>query len=662
MTRAWRVSSALMLLWWLPTAAAQAQSTSDLKRMSLQDLMDLEITTFSRDSERTSDVPAAVHVITQDDIRRSGATSLPEALRLAPGIQVSRLDASRYAIGIRGFPDRLSRAVLVMIDGRVVYSPLFAGTYWEVQDTLFEDIDRIEVIRGPGGTLWGPNAVNGIINVITKPSADTQGVIVSATMGSRLVGPFSARLGGAIGESLRWRAYAKGRDVRPQFRQGGPDYDHWRMVQGGLRADWTLDQNRTLTVQGDTYTATQGQQLALASFTPPFSETLVRRSTLTGGNLLARFSGDLAQGQFHVQTYYDRTTRDERPVREVRDTFDLYFQHRPRPAARNDFIWGASSRITSSTLDTVGLTTFTPAARTDGLHGVFAQDDISLVPARLRLVVGGRLDHNAYSAWEFQPTARAMWTLTERHSLIGAVTRAVRTPSQVEHDYATTSVASPAQPAFVRLQPNTAFGPERVTAYELGYRGQPHRTAQITMSSFYNRLDDVLSTELLTPFVETTPPPARVILPVTFANGLHGDSRGFELTTDWRPTAWLRTSGSYSFARIRLTRSPGSADVSQERRGEGLTPHHQAQVQTSVDAPHALQFDWMWRYVSALPAGAVPSYSTSDVRVSWQPRRHVEVAIVGQNLHDAHHLEWPSGLGPNVEIRRSVYASLTWRK
>jgi iron complex outermembrane recepter protein len=280
----------------------------------------------------------------------------------------------------------------------------------------------------------------------------------------------------------------------------------------------------------------------------------------------------------------------------------------------------------------------------------------------LRLIAGTKVEHNAYSGFEIQPSARLVWNKNASDSLFAAVTRAVRTPSRVETDYTTISLSSPAVPAFVLLRPNPGFVPEKVIAYELGYRFQPFSRMYATASAFVNQLEDVLSTELLTPFVETTPPPARLVLPVTFANTLHGNSHGAELTMDWRTTSWLRTTANYSYLQIQLSRDPGSADVSQERRGEGQSPNHQVQAQASLDLPSHFQFDWIWRYVSTLPAAGIPAYNTSDARLGWQVGPGLEIALVGKNLHDNHHLEWPSGAGGNVQIQRSVYVGVTWRQ
>lgn len=643
-------------------AGAQELLAQDLKRLSLEELLGVEVSTAMRVPESTMATPAAVFVLTQDDIRRSGATSLPELLRLAPGLQVAEQDAARYAIGIRGFADRLARSMLVLMDGRAVYSPLFAGTYWESQDTLLEDIERIEIVRGPGGTLWGANAVNGIINVITKRAQDTQGPLVTATLGSQTGGPVAARYGRSAGTHGSVRAYAKGFSREAQFHTPASDDDAWHMTQVGARGDWTLGPSRMLTVQGDAYAGALGQRYTVPLTSPPFAASFTRDAAIAGGNVLARWTAPLGGGEYQVQAFYDRTHRDERPVAETRDTFDLDFQHRRQVGRRHGLVWGAGYRVSDGRITAVAPTAFVPASRSDSLFTAFVQDDITLRRDRLRLIAGAKLLHNDYSGVELQPSGRLLFTIAPSQALFAAVTRAVRTPSRVETDYTTTSLANPAVPAFVRLQPDPQFEAEVLTAYEAGYRVRTVPTLYVTASAFFNDLDHTLSTELLSPVVETAPAPSRLILPVTFANGLHGNSHGLELTGDLRPVPWWRATLNYSVVRIQMTRNPGSTDVSQERHYEGASPRHQLQFTSALDLPHRLSLDWFLRHVSAFPAGPVPAYTTSNVRVSWRAHPRLEVAIVGQNLHGDHHLEWPSGAGGNVEIRRSAQVSVTWRR
>jgi len=638
------------------TRDGAAQTTvQTLKRLSLEELMRVEVSTVSRTPEATATLPAAVFVITQDDIRRSGATTLPEALRLAPGIQVAQIDAARYAIGMRGFPDRLARSMLVLMDGRAVYSPLFAGTYWEVQETLLEDVDRIEVIRGPGGTLWGANAVNGIINIVTRSAADSQGLLLSASGGPDMRGPLGVRYGWQAGSRGHARVYFRGTDRDSQARAGD---DPWRLAQGGFRGDWTLAGQRRLTVQGDAYAAALGQQYPVFTDAFPYSRMAQRTAPLSGGNVLARVSGPWREGRFQLQSYLDRTVRIERPVGERRHTFDVDFQVQRRAWSRHDLVAGAGFRVTSGAITATAPSAFVPRVRTDRLYSALVQDDVALMP-RLRVVGGVKVEHNAYSGIVVQPSGRFTWTMDGAQTLVGSVTRAQRIPSRVETDYTTASVSNPALPSFVRLLPNPDFQPESLVAYEAGYRVRAAGTAFLTASLFYNDLDRILSTELKPAFVEVEPAPARLILPVTFANGLQGQSHGVEVTGDVRPARWWRFTGNYSHLRIALSRKAGSTDVSQERRNEGLSPRHQVQLTSSFDLPREVSLDWFVRYASALRVGPVPAYATSNLRVTWSPTPGLEVAVVGLNLHDARHTEWNAGSA--VPLRRSGYVNVTWR-
>ena len=638
------------------SSAALAQTPEELKRMSLEDLMNVKVTTASKIPEAAADVPAAVFVITQEDIRRSGARSIPEVLRLAPGLQVARINGGTWAIGIRGFADRLARSVLVLIDGRAVYSPLFAGTYWETQDTLLADIDRIEIIRGPGGTLWGANAVNGIINIITKSATETKGTYVGAGAGSEERAFGAVRYGRVTGSGAI-RAYVKGFDRGPEFHPGGANkYDGLHFGQGGFRGDWNLAPNRTVTLQGDAYDGRLGERPTLALYTPPFAVTSNLDAPLSGANVLTRYvAGAPTGGTFQLQAYYDRTNRDEIPIGESRDTVDLDAQQTLRRWEHQTVTWGAGYRLSSGRITAVAPSGMDPARRTDHLFSVFAQDEIA-VTTGFRVTVGSKFEHNSYSGFEAQPTVRALWTIDRANTIWGAVTRAVRTPSRVETDYTTTSFVN-AAPTFVRLLPNPGFESEKLIAYELGYRVRAGSRLYVTSSAFFNDLRDTLGTDLLSRFVERGTPD-RLILPVEFANSLHGNSQGAEITSDYRPKPWWRVTGNYSYVFVSMSRNPGSQDVSQERHYESAIPHHQLQAGTSFDVSQ-WSFNWLLRHVSELHAPTIPAYTASDVTVSWQMMPRLELSLVGEDLFDAHHVEWPSG---GIEIQRSVYAAFTWRR
>ena len=635
------------------TASAQLVA-QDLRRLSLEELMQVEVTTVSRTAQAGTVAPAAVFVITQEDIRRAGVTSIVEALRLAPGVHVARIDANKWAVGIRGFPDRLSRSMLVMIDGRAVYSPLFAGTYWEVQDTFLPDVERIEVIRGPGGTLWGANAVNGIINIITKSAAATRGGVMDAGVGSSDRVGMGFRYGGAIGGRTHYRAYAKFYDRGP-FADGR-DFDDSRMGQAGFRVDRAAGAGRSLTVQGDLYVGEAGQQSQLTTYAPPALRSLDGDAELAGGNLLARWVLPRAR----LQAFYDRTSRREPTFRELRDTFDVDFQHSLVRGRRHELLWGAGFRLSAGAIESVETQRFLPDDRTDTLLTAFVQDEIVVSRERLRLTFGAKFEHNDYSGFEAQPSGRLVWTPDAEQAVVVSVTRAVRTPSRVEHDFERTALLDPRQPLFLRLQPNKTFVPEKLVAYEAGYRVRPARRLYLTASAFFNHVTDILSTEAGPIFVEPSPPPPHRVLPIVFANGLHGHTHGLEATADLRVASWLRWTAAYSYLRVELSRDADSRDSSQERRGENLSPRNQLVTQASFDLPGGWEVDWLLRSVGELRTFGVPTYTTFDVRVGYRVNDRLDISIIGRDLHHERHLEFPGGGAGNVEVPRSVFARAIW--
>lgn len=639
---------------------AAAQDYQALKRLSLEELGRIEVTTVSRSPDSLTRTPAAVYVITQDEIHRSGATSIPEALRLAPGVQVARIDASRWSIGIRGFAGPLNRSVLVLIDGRAVYDPLFAGTYWDVQDTLLEDIDRIEVIRGPGGTLWGANAINGIISIITRAASETGGTVVSGLGGSAAHASSGFRYGGTS-DRISYRAYGKAKHRGSGFHANGGNHDHWLAGRGGFRVDNSLARGGMLTVQGDLYRARSGRVGISTTYASPFTVAARYDAKLSGANALVRWSSpSTASSPFQLQAYYDRTNREEIPITERRDTLDVDFQQTRKHWLRQELVWGLGYRVTSARVDAVAPTRFVPDARADQLSSAFVQDTATLVPGRLRVSAGAKLEHNSYSGFELQPSGRVVWTPNAANTVFGSITRAVRTPAPVETDYTTASFAGVNQGLgiFVRLHPNSAFVSEKLIAHEIGYRVQPVTSMHVTISSFYNQLADIVSSELLTPFLELAPAPPHLILPVQFANGLNGHSAGAEVTADVRARSWWRVTANYSFLRVALSKIATSNDTSARRMHEGGSPRHQVQVRSSLDLPGRWSADWFLRYASNLVSGPVPGYATSNARIAWQLTPRLEFAVVGESLHHAHHPEW-SG---NVEVPRSAYLNVTWRR
>ncbi len=663
-----KVLPLLLLAGLVPVSRGDAADNSEttgkrLTQVSLEQLGEIEVTTASKVPVKAIRTPAAIYVVTQEDIRRSGATSIPEALRFVPGVEVARIDSNTWSLGMRGFGSSLSRSVLVLIDGRSVYTPLFAGVYWQVQDTLLEDVERIEVIRGPGGTIWGANAVNGVINIITKNAKDTRGMLVSTGGGNLDQGFANFRYGAGNDESFNYRIYGKTFTRGPEFHPDRRQFDDWRMGQLGFRADWDLRKHDTLTLQGDLYNGDAGQRVGINSYSPPYMANVEQNVELGGGNLLGRWKRVLGEGSdIQLQTYYDRTNRKQANFAESRDTFDIDFVHRFALPFRQDFLWGAGVRLSSgNTTQVVPTVAFTPNHFTDKLYSAFVQDDIAVVPNKFSLTFGSKFLHNSYSGFEVEPGARVLWTPSPQQAVWAAVTRAVRTPSRVEEDLQLTGLLAPDPLTFYRITGDRKFSSENLLGYEVGYRSLVKPRFYVDLAAFYNNYDHLLSIEPGAPYSETSPPPPHTVVPFFFRNGLLGKTSGLEIAPDWTPNGWWRLRGSYSYLYMDLKKHSGSVDTTTAASTQGSSPHHQIVVQSSFDLPKKLEFDQIFRYVSALPAQRVGAYGTADVRFSWRASRSLELSVVGQNLFQPHHAEFGGDPGSLVGMRRSAYAKITWQ-
>ena len=486
------------------------QPANPVKSLSLEQLGNVEVTTASREPEQVWKTSAAIYVITQEDIRRSGATTIPSALRLAPGVEVARIDSNRWSIGIRGFGSRLSRDVLVLVDGRTVYTTLLAGTYWEVQNVLMDDIDRIEVIRGPGATIWGPNAVNGVINIITRSAKDTHGTLVSVTSGTVDQGIVNVRYGAGNGRGLDYRIYGLGFVRGPEYHTNHQNYDSWRNIQGGFRVDYAPDTRNSFTVQGDIYDEGAGESVTATSYTPPYSQIINGTARLSGGNILAQWHRRFGEGNdFQLQAYYDRTNRHEPNFADLRDTFDVDFLDRFPLPARQELTWGVGARISRGTNPTIvsGLV-FLPNTRTDQLFTGFLQDDIALLPNRLSLSLGTKLLKTNYTGLQLQPSVRLLWTPTSTQTLWAAFTHALRTPSAAERAFYLSGFIgidpTSGLPFFARFSANPDFRSEELNGYEIGYRRLVGKQFYFDLAAFYNHYSSLFSEDILgPPFIES---------------------------------------------------------------------------------------------------------------------------------------------------------------
>jgi iron complex outermembrane receptor protein len=668
----------LGLFWLAGTVHAEP---ADLTELSLEELMKIEVTTVSKKSQKLSNAPAAVYVITQEDIRRSGVTSLPEALRLVPGIEVARIDSSKWAISSRGFNGRFANKLQVLIDGRSVYTPTFSGVYWEVQDLPLGDVERIEVIRGPGATLWGSNAVNGIVNVITKRAEDTQGGRLTLGGGTYEKRFGSLRYGARLGERIYGRAYVKG-FARGDFDQmnGGPSQDDWEQYRGGFRVDGEADAGDRLTLQGDVYRGELDQKLVLPMTTPPYSNTAGQRANVSGANLLGRWIKPLgAASEFTVQAYYDHAYRNESFLTEQRDTFDLDAQYHFQPWESHDVVWGASYRWSRVDYSHHYPAFFDLSHPVRQLFGGYLQDEITLVPDTLKFTLGAKLEHNDFTGIEGQPNFRLLWKPNEQHRVWGAISRAVRIPSFAEDS--ATLVGFVAAPG-TRLNPTPlpaevvglgggGFRAEVLWAYELGYRFMPRADFSVDAALFYNGYQHLRSQEAQPPVLVGGSSGLAIQMPNRFGNTLLGETYGAEIAVDWRPLDHWQLQLNYSYLRAQLGFAPGSADNFSADPTQGAAPRQRASLRSSLTPVREVDFDLWLRYVDALPstgfpadmmAVRIPAYVTLDARLAWRPLNGLELSLVGQNLLDPRHPEYGQELYPPVlsQVPRSVYGKIEW--
>jgi iron complex outermembrane receptor protein len=638
-------------------------STDVLRDMTLEELTNVDISTASRKPEKLFGTAAAVYVITRDDILRSGATSIPEALRLAPGVEVARVGSHSWAVSVRGFNGDLSNKLLVLMDGRSVYSPLYAGVFWDVQDTLLEDVDRIEVVEGPGGTLWGANAVNGVINIFTRSAHETRGALLEAGAGNEEQGFGALRYGGQIGETGDGRAYIKAFQIDDSKRlDAGDATDRWEMTRGGFRTDWGApDAADSLTIQGDIY---DGKERGV--FTDEFTLGTVPAGVFTddtqvrGGNLLGRWNRQLAaNSDITLQLYYDATTREiPSTFNERRHTIDLDFQHRLPLGTNNDILWGVGFRTTSDELHNTLFATFDPDDRTDNTYSAFVQDTIGLGSDRILLTLGSKFEHNDYTGYEVQPNVRLSWLVDSSQTLWAAVSRAVRIPSRLDADLHLTaplSIPGIPFPLYIQVNGNDAFDSEKLLAYEAGYRIRFGDSVSFDLATFYNDYDKLQTTEPELPVLVLAPPLPYIALPNSLDNEMRGDTYGATLSANWNVLSNWRLHLQYSWFDMQLHITADSQNVTAENAA-GNSPERQWAIRSFLDLPDNLSLYVDARYVDDLPNQDIPSYTAVDASIRWTTGNQLTVSLTGQNLFDDRHPEFGGG----NEIERSVFGSATW--
>ena len=646
-------------------ASSPQAEEQQLKSLSLAELGQVRITSTSKQPEEVWRTPAPVFVLTSEDIRRSGATNLPDLLRMVPGVQVSRSQSDEWAVGIRGFASNFSKGLLVMIDGRSVYTPLFEGVYWDVQDLVLADIDRIEVIRGPAGAVWGLNAVNGIINIVTKDAKDTQGTMASALGGGaveRFIG--EAQQGWRLPRQyLTARIYAKGFNRGPEINPGGNPYDTWHQERGGFRADWTPNARDHVTAEADVYQGESGGQNTIGRFFPPRQQIVQGGQPVSGGDFIVRWDRTLsASRNFYLEAYFDRTNRKTLQFGETRDTFDVDFVDHVGDLPRQDLIFGGGLRESPSNLvQLYRSVNFSPNQLTDYIYSGFVQDRIAIVPERLDAVLGTKIEDNNYSGVGVEPSARLLWTATPHRTLWAGVARALRIPGRLDQDLLLIGNAAPSPPTFVAIHGNPNFKPEVLISWEAGYRQLFGKSLYADVALFHNQHDNLESYgEPLFVITQPTNPYPYTQLNVTFANGIRGVTNGLELAPDWRPFDWWELRGTYSHTGMELHSKPGFNQAAYIATYEGQSPDHIATVQSLFTLPHGVHIDPDYRYMSALPANKIPGYQTADLHLSWKFARHLTLFGDGRNLLQPSHLEFPGDNGNAVRIRRSLYGGIRW--
>jgi iron complex outermembrane receptor protein len=661
LNKVWSLLAGLCLA--VPAWPQISSNPADLSGKSIQDLMNIEVTSVSKKAQKLSQVAAAIFVITQEDILRSGATNIPDLLRMVPGLDVAQMNANTWAISARGFNLQFADKLLVLIDGRAVYTPLFGGVYWDAQDVPLEDIDRIEVIRGPGGTVWGANAVNGVINISTKKTADTLGGLATAGGGSHEEGFGTVQYGGRIGGVATYRVFTKELDDNHFPGLDGQDGgDDWHLLHGGFRLDTTLSSKDSLTTQGDLYTGNEGNTIVHSSFFPPANEDIHKIDRLSGGNILSRWNHTFSnRSDTTLQFYFDNYSRSGPVVGEGRNTIDVDFQHHLLWGNRQDLIWGLGYRYSEDRTEGTIDGAFLPADWSGSLFNSFVQDQITLRPNRVFLYLGAKFESEYFSGFDLQPSVRLVWTPGNRGTLWAAISRATRTPSRRDVGLNAALAALPG-PSEVVLLGNSNFKSEHVLAYELGYRAQPSERASIDVAAFFNVYDHLESVEMLPSFFDPNSVPPLTVYPQSFANKLHGFTEGIEISVNWKVTDRWTLNPGYSFLNIDFKTDASSLDTTSEGNTEGSSPSHQAQLRSRLQLFRNLSWDSNAYFVSSLPAQSVSSYTRLDEQLTWRPAQQWEVSLVGQNLLADHHLEFNDYLQSldSTQIKRSAYAKITW--
>ncbi len=638
-------------------------------QLSVKDLLqtDVIVTSPSKRPQLLHDTASAVFVVTQEDIRRTGAVNIMEALRIVPGVQVSKINQNRYAISIRGFNRRLgSDKLLVLIDNRTVYSPSASGVFWIGQDTVLEDIDRIEVIRGPGAALWGSNAVAGVINIITKDSRKTPGWMISGGLGTEERGFATVRYGFKWGEQNAFRMYGKYRSRDDGKKVDGSDsFDDKIMSQGGFRGDFQLNPRNNLTVQGDYYDLNaeldfKSRFISIAEGSGPFSGGTIQK----GANFLSRWTHNLDDtSSIQAQFYYDRLERRSTlPFQNIVDQFDVDLQHNFNLGKRQTIVWGLNYRFSFFNFEETNV--FRIPNKATNLVGLFFHDEISIIPEKWSIIVGAKFEYNEFSGFEFQPNIRTIASLSNRHTVWSAVSRAVRIPSITEElGFANRAVIPGAPPILLQESNDGRTDSEKLLSFEIGHRFKANPNLSFDTTAYLFKYEDLIETTQQAEFFEATPAPPHLVIPFLNDNSLEGESYGVEFSAEWKIRGNWKVAGSYTFIETDLRPTKDGAFIPSSFNSEGDLdaegePKHHFNIRSYLNLPYNLEFDSTYYFTSKNDSRKVKAYSRLDLRLGWKANKNLEISLVGQNILDDQHSELNELLEADSETERSFYAKL----
>jgi iron complex outermembrane recepter protein len=643
--------------------AAAQQSSQDLTTISLEDLLNTKITTVSKSPQTLRDSAASVSVITSDDIRRSGAESIPELLRHVIGLDVARVNGTTWAISSRGFNSQWANKMLVMVDGRTVYDPLFSGVFWDIQDTLLEDIDRIEITRGPGGSVWGANAVNGVINIITKPSSATQGFLAMGGGGNIQRGFGGFRYGGKLSDNTQYRVFTKF-DIQDAdwktTETNASDSAQWR---AGFRSDTKLGRSDSLTLTGEVYTGSDNTPWTLPTLTAPYHTEFLNHAGMYGGFMAQEWDHVYKNGSDStLRTYYEYGDRAWTNMGLHRSTVGAEFQHNFAWGSRQQFSWGGGLRYTDDSTASKGLgVALSPALTENGIGDTFVEDSISFWRDRLTVTLGSKLQYDNFSGYEFLPTVRALYKLNRQNRIWVAVSRAARTPSRADLGIVADLYTVPAAPVpvLVQLHGNKKFGSEHMAAYEAGYRWQPNKRFTLEASAFYNHYTGVETAVQADNGFEMSPTP-HAVADVVYVNGLHGPSYGGEIETHWSLSERFKLSASYALLRASLGPDPGINLLSPPSNND--SPRHTLLAEGSYRLRKTVEFGTFVRAMSSAKDAGAAKYTQMNAHVRWILGEHSDFSINGEDLLSQ---KTPEFSIPETTVSallgRRVFAKFTWQ-